>query len=514
MKTVLLSSLLLILLIFLSSLSWALPPCSSSAYKHNCYGTYIWDTGDKYIGEFQNNTGNGNGTYIHTSGATYVGTWKDMKRHGYGIEIWPDGSKYEGKHKNNERHGQGIYTYIDGSVYKGEHRKNERHGQGVYKFGPQSKWAGDKYVGQHKNGKRHGKGTYIYANRVKDIGEFKNGKLNGYAIRYDENGDIVKRGIWKDDKFLYSQDKPIPNSYSKMEEYQSFCKEIGLTRGTDKYNECILVYKNKISSKINSTLTKELKVKKNKNFCKEIGLIDGSNKFKECLEIYNNRIKSEIVETNNIKNSKIIFSGSGTGFSVASDGYLITNYHVVNGCDVIKIHNKDKIIPANIIKLDSRNDVALIKGNFTSRGVLPFSKKKTKLLQEIYVAGYPFGDKFSTSIKVTKGIISSLTGIGNNFSNFQIDAAIQPGNSGGPILNKKGNVIGVVVAKLDRQYTEKNFGVIPENINFGIKINVVRSLFDNEDISLNKPNENEILISKLGAEISNSTYYLSCWKLK
>ena len=72
----------------------------------------------------------------------------------------------------------------------------------------------------------------------------------------------------------------------------------------------------------------------------------------------------------------------------------------------------------------------------------------------------------------------------------------------------------MVVAKLDRQYTEKNFGVIPENINFGIKINVVRSLFDNEDISLNKPNENEILISKLGAEISNSTYYLSCWKLK
>ena len=63
---------------------------------------------------------------------------------------------------------------------------------------------------------------------------------------------------------------------------------------------------------------------------------------------------------------------------------MITNYHVVNGCDVIKIHNKDKIIPANIIKLDSRNDVALIKGNFTSRGVLPFSKKKTKLLRIIF----------------------------------------------------------------------------------------------------------------------------------
>jgi S1-C subfamily serine protease len=75
--------------------------------------------------------------------------------------------------------------------------------------------------------------------------------------------------------------------------------------------------------------------------------------------------------------------------------------------------------------------------------VFTLSKEKPELLQDIYVAGYPFGQKISTSVKVTKGIISSLTGIGNNFSNIQIDAALQPGNSGGPILNDKGNVVGV-----------------------------------------------------------------------
>ena len=75
------------------------------------------------------------------------------------------------------------------------------------------------------------------------------------------------------------------------------------------------------------------------------------------------------------------------------------------------------------------------------------------------MAGYPFGQKVSTSVKVTKGIVSALTGMENNFSNIQIDAALQPGNSGGPILDDKGNVIGVAVAKLDSKILE-NYGTI------------------------------------------------------
>ena len=88
-------------------------------------------------------------------------------------------------------------------------------------------------------------------------------------------------------------------------------------------------------------------------------------------------------------------------------------------------------------------------------------------MQEVYVAGYPFGG--SSSIKVTKGIVSSLNGLNDNFSNIQIDAALQPGNSGGPIYDQRGTVIGVAVAKLDfKDFLEKT-DAIPENINFGIK---------------------------------------------
>ena len=109
------------------------------------------------------------------------------------------------------------------------------------------------------------------------------------------------------------------------------------------------------------------------------------------------------------------------------------------------------------------------------------------------------------------GIISSLTGIGNNYSNIQIDAALQPGNSGGPILDDRGNVVGVAVAKLDIKKILKNFGVIPEDTNFGIKTSLVRSILESSNVSFPRPNASPISKTKLGKMISDGTYYLSCW---
>ena len=120
------------------------------------------------------------------------------------------------------------------------------------------------------------------------------------------------------------------------------------------------------------------------------------------------------------------------------------------------------------------------------------STNSPELLQDVYVAGYPFGRRISTGVKVTKGIISSLTGIGNNFSNIQIDAALQPGNSGGPILDDRGNVVGVAVAKLDIKKILMNFGVIPEDTNFGIKTSVVRSILESSNVFLLSPNKSSI----------------------
>jgi len=216
-------------------------------------------------------------------------------------------------------------------------------------------------------------------------------------------------------------------------------------------------------------------------------------------------------EKREAEKDEVVSASSGSGFAVSSDGHVITNNHVIDGCQRVQIHHKGKSIPATIVTFDPNNDLALLQGDFRPSTVFTLSKEKPELLQDIYVAGYPFGQKISTSVKVTKGIISSLTGIGNNFSNFQIDAALQPGNSGGPILNDKGNVVGVAVAKLDLAVALEEFGVIPDDTNFGIKTSVVRNLLESNDISLPNPNTKSISKSKLGKMITEGTYYLSCW---
>ena len=132
-------------------------------------------------------------------------------------------------------------------------------------------------------------------------------------------------------------------------------------------------------------------------------------------------------------------------------------------------------------------------------------------MQDIYVAGYPFGVNLSSSVKVTKGIVSSLTGLGNNFSNIQIDAAIQPGNSGGPIFDDSGNVLGVAVATLDIEYALDRFDAIPQNTNFGIKANIVSNLLSSNGIETTEPSTSAISTTQLGALATDATYYLSCW---
>jgi len=175
------------------------------------------------------------------------------------------------------------------------------------------------------------------------------------------------------------------------------------------------------------------------------------------------------------------------------------------------VHIKGAEIPAIAVTYDPQNDLALLKGNFRPSTVFPLTNNRPELLQDVYVAGFPFGNKVSTSVKVTKGIISSLTGIGNNFSNIQIDAALQSGNSGGPILDDLGNVVGVAVSKLDAKYMFDNFGSIPENTNFGIKSNVVKSIMDSNGVDSPSSNRSTISKSQLGKMITEGTYYVSCW---
>jgi len=188
----------------------------------------------------------------------------------------------------------------------------------------------------------------------------------------------------------------------------------------------------------------------------------------------------------------------GTGFFVNNEGYVITNYHVVKTNENnTKIMFKDKEKDAKMIAFDEILDIALLKVEVKNKNYIKFSNNSPKKAQSILVAGYPYGKYISDDLKITSGIINSLKGIKNNTSMLQIDATVNPGNSGGPIVDKdSGSLVGVATMKLSKDYTKAAFGVESENTNYGIKSSQVKDFLEANNVSVsikkNKLNINEL----------------------
>ena len=202
---------------------------------------------------------------------------------------------------------------------------------------------------------------------------------------------------------------------------------------------------------------------------------------------------------------------SGTGFYVSSQGHIITNHHVIDGCKDMKVHSKGKVLETIKIADDARNDLALLKIEETPAHVFALSQKSPFPLQDIIVAGYPFGDRVSSTLKFTQGIVSSVAGLGNDYSQIQIDAALQPGNSGGPIMDEFGNIVAVAVAKLSLKKILKDYGVVPENTNFGVKASAVKNLMEGNGVPFKAPNTEVITKQDLSRIATDGTVFLSCW---
>jgi len=202
---------------------------------------------------------------------------------------------------------------------------------------------------------------------------------------------------------------------------------------------------------------------------------------------------------------------SGTGFFINSSGNIISNNHVIDECNTVKVHYDGVATPVTILAIDRANDLSLMISKVRPKDYFSVSAGDASLLDDIYVAGYPFGKMVSSSVKVTKGVVSALTGLGDNYSNIQIDAALQPGNSGGPIINNKGNVVGVAVAKLDYKAIIKDFGAIPEGTNFGIKSSTVRQFISANNVSSSSGGYREMSTQDIGKKIQKATVYLDCW---
>ena len=131
---------------------------------------------------------------------------------------------------------------------------------------------------------------------------------------------------------------------------------------------------------------------------------------------------------------------------------------------------------------DKTNDVAILKTDKRTRNYIKINEDGAKLGENIVAVGYPLAGRLSDSVKITRGIVSSLSGINNNIGQIQIDAALQPGNSGGPVLNEKGEMIGIASAGLNKLLMAKEAKYIPENVNFAVAAPIVVNILKNKKI--------------------------------
>ncbi len=194
----------------------------------------------------------------------------------------------------------------------------------------------------------------------------------------------------------------------------------------------------------------------------------------------NTEHSSDELNHNELENNVQAF---GTGFFINNDGFVVTNHHVIESCNRISISNNNYSGKAKVLASDKQIDLALLDTGLNNKNFIKISDNKLKKLQKIIAAGYPFGVSLSNDLKFTSGIISSLKGYDNNTSQIQIDAALNPGNSGGPIIDEKtGELVAIAVSILRKD--------VSEGINFGIKSSALEIFLESNDITINNAQHN------------------------
>ncbi|MES0809170.1 serine protease [Roseibium sp. SCPC15] len=198
---------------------------------------------------------------------------------------------------------------------------------------------------------------------------------------------------------------------------------------------------------------------------------------------------------------------SGTAFAVSSKGHLLTNAHVVNECELLAV----KDLEASLIASDEQFDLALIHvPDLQNEEVAVFADRPAALNSDITVAGYPLTGLLS-GLNVTRGSVTSLKGLGGNGVNMQISAPVQPGNSGGPAVNARGAVVGVVVAKLNATEVASAIGDIPQNVNFAIRGSIAQLFLHQNGVIPKKASDTKRLQpEEIASKLSAMTFHVLC----
>ena len=200
---------------------------------------------------------------------------------------------------------------------------------------------------------------------------------------------------------------------------------------------------------------------------------------------------------------------SGSSFLINKNGNLLTNAHVVESRKEMTVLLRGEEFIAKVIATDPVNDLAVLSTNLKNKNHFKFAKVDVEREESVTAIGFGFGKRFSSDVKATRGIVSSLSGIADNYSQFQTDAAIQVGNSGGPVINTASDIVGVAVSKLNTEAAYKESGTIAENVNFAIKVSTVKQFLDSNKINYElSDHSDEIDLKRRNNIIDDSVLYI------
>lgn len=207
------------------------------------------------------------------------------------------------------------------------------------------------------------------------------------------------------------------------------------------------------------------------------------------------------------------WKGSGTGFFIDASGYIVTNYHVIKGATEIEIdqtiNGQKSYYKVIVVSSDPQNDMALLKitdKNFKPLESLPYNFKAdiSDVGSSVFALGYPVPNVLGAEIKFTDGKISSKTGFNGSPEEYQISVPIQPGNSGGPLFDNDGNIIGITNASVRAG----------QNVNYAIKSGYLKNFLEAVTDKLNLPSDPSIANKELTEKIKILSNYVVLIKVK
>lgn len=279
---------------------------------------------------------------------------------------------------------------------------------------------------------------------------------------------------------------------------------------------------NKTSLIINDVTVEEYsRIRYDGSYCCVTGVNNGND---ICNFDAANLTVSELIDPNNISSDYLPqqtsqggWTSSGSGFFISETGFVATNYHVVEDAKTIEVsivRDGDwKHYSAKVVLSDKQNDLSILKIDDTSFQPLPplpynFSTTIKDTGSEVFTLGYPIADVMGDEVKFTDGKISSKTGIQGDVTVYQISVPIQPGNSGGPLFDDKGSIVGITSSGLNRDYFKS------ENVNYAIKMSYLKALVDAMPQPIHLQTNAEIANKALTEKIKLFQSYMTYIKVK